>query len=62
MCAGAIVRLAKTDKLDAQLIALYSEAIKPPESELRPDTVQLMSDLLSRRKQLISMQTMEKTG
>jgi transposase len=58
--AGAIGRLAKTDKLDAQLIAHYGEAIQPAESELRPDTMQLMSDLLSRRKQLISMQTMEK--
>ncbi|TMO20542.1 IS110 family transposase, partial [Pseudoalteromonas sp. S4492] len=27
--AGAIGRLAKTDKLDAQLIAHYGEAIKP---------------------------------
>lgn len=58
--AGAIGRLAKTDKLDAQLIAHYGEAIQPAESELRPDTMQLMSDLLSRRKQLVSMQTMEK--
>jgi transposase len=58
--AGAIGRLAKTDKLDEQLIAHYGEAIQPAESELRPDTMQLMSDLLSRRKQLISMQTMEK--
>jgi transposase len=58
--AGAIGRLAKTDKLDAQLIAHYGEAIKPAKSELRPDTLQLMSDLLSRRKQLMNMQTMEK--
>ncbi|MEP0177882.1 MAG: IS110 family transposase [Paraglaciecola sp.] len=58
--AGAIGRLAKTDKLDAQLIAHYGEAIQPAESELRPDTMQLMSDLLSRRKQLMTMQTMEK--
>ena len=58
--AGAIGRLAKTDKLDAQLIAHYSEAIKPAISELRPETMQFMSDLLARRKQLITMQTMEK--
>lgn len=58
--AGAIGRLAKTDKLDAQLIAHYSEAIKPALSELRPEKMQLMSDLLARRKQLIMMQTMEK--
>lgn len=58
--AGAIGRLAKTDKLDAQLIAHYGEAIKPPLSTLKPDNMQLMSDLLSRRRQLMAMQAMEK--
>lgn len=57
--AGAIGRLAKTDKLDAQLIAHYGEAIKPALSTLKPDKMQMMSDLLSRRRQLIGMQTME---
>ncbi len=58
--AGAIGRKAKTDKLDAQLIAHYGEAIKPPLSTLKPENMQLMSDLLSRRRQLMTMQTMEK--
>ena len=58
--AGAIGRLAKTDKLDAQLIAHYGEAIQPVLSTLKPENMQLMSDLLSRRRQLMSMQTMEK--
>jgi transposase len=58
--AGAIGRLAKTDKLDAQLIAHFGEAIKPVLSTLKPETMQLMSDLLSRRRQLMTMQTMEK--
>ncbi|WP_299735811.1 IS110 family transposase [uncultured Endozoicomonas sp.] len=58
--AGAIGRLAKTDKLDAQLIAHYGEAIKPALSELKPEVLQHMSDLLSRRRQLVAMQTMEK--
>jgi len=58
--AGAIGRLAKTDKLDAQLIAHYGETIKPTLSELKPDVMQRMSDLLSRRRQLITLQTMEK--
>jgi transposase len=58
--AGAIGRLAKTDKLDAQLIAHYGEAIKPPLSQLKPAVMQRMSDLLSRRRQLIQLQTMEK--
>ncbi|GLX76713.1 IS110 family transposase [Thalassotalea insulae] len=58
--AGAIGQHAKTDKLDAQLIAYYGEAIKPKLSMLKPATMQLMSDLLSRRRQLIGLQTMEK--
>jgi transposase len=58
--AGAIGQRAKTDKLDAQLIAHYSEAIKPKLSQLKPDTMQAMSDLVTRRNQLLTMQTMEK--
>lgn len=58
--AGALGQLAKTDKLDAQLIAHFGEAMKPPLSTLRPELMQRMSDLLSRRRQLLRMQTMEK--
>jgi len=58
--AGAIGQRAKTDKFDAQLIAHYSEAIKPKCSTLKPETMQTMSDLVTRRNQLMSMQTMEK--
>ena len=58
--AGAIGQKAKTDKLDAQLIAHFGEAIKPPLSSLKPEQMRLMSDLLSRRRQLMDMQTMEK--
>ncbi|MBQ4862852.1 IS110 family transposase [Pseudoalteromonas sp. MMG013] len=58
--AGAIGQRAKTDKLDAQLIAHYGEAIKPSLSTLKPDIMQAMSDLVARRNQLLVMQTMEK--
>jgi len=58
--AGAIGRLAKTDQLDAELIAHYGEAIQPSLSQLKPEVMRNMSDLLSRRRQLITMQTMEK--
>ena len=58
--AGAIGQRAKTDKLDAQLIAHYSEAIKPTLSTLKPDVMRAMSDLVARRNQLLVMQTMEK--
>jgi transposase len=46
--------------LDAQLIAYYAEVMKPDLSQLKPEDIRLMSDLLSRRRQLMEMQTMEK--
>lgn len=58
--AEAIGQLAKTDKLDAQLIAHYGEAIKPKLSRLKPDNLKEMSDFMARRRQLVGMQTMEK--
>ena len=51
---------AKTDKLDAKMIAHYGEALKPRLSEIKPDNIQQISDLLVRRAQLIDMRTMEK--
>lgn len=58
--AGAIGRRAKTDTLDAQLIAHYGEAIQPSPSTLKPETMRLMADLVARRNQLLGMRTMEK--
>lgn len=58
--AGAIGRLAKTDKLDAHLIAQYGATIKPSISQIKPENMRLMSDLVARRQQLIMMRTMEK--
>lgn len=58
--AGAIGQRAKTDKLDALLIAHYGDVIKPKLSQLKPGTMQAMSDLVARRNQLLVMQTMEK--
>ncbi|MEZ8827029.1 IS110 family transposase, partial [Vibrio amylolyticus] len=58
--AGAIGRRAKNDRLDAELIAHYGEAIKPKITQIKPKNIRLMSDLVIRRNQLLSMQTMEK--
>jgi transposase len=58
--AKSLGRLAKTDKIDAQVLAHFAEAIRP---ELRPlpdeQTRQLQAWLL-RRRQLIEMLVMEK--
>jgi len=58
--AGAMGQVAKTDKLDARLIAGYGATMKPSLSTLKADDMRRMSDLLSRRQQLLVMQTMEK--
>lgn len=58
--ASATGKLAKTDRIDAEVIAFYGEAIKPRLNEVRPKQLALISDFLSRRRQLKSMATMEK--
>ena len=50
------VNQSKIDKLDAQLIAHYEPAL----SKLKLAVIRLMSDLISRRGQLITLHTMEK--
>ncbi|WP_417880580.1 IS110 family transposase [Vibrio sp.] len=58
--AGAIGRRAKNDRLDAELIAHFAESIKPEITIIKAENIRLMSDLVVRRNQLLSMQTMEK--
>jgi len=58
--AGAIGQLAKTDRLDARIIAHFGDAVKPEPTVLKPEKVCLISDLLARRSQLLEMSTMEK--
>ena len=52
--------LAKTDKLDAQVIAYYGETMKPVLTELKPEKLRLVSDLLAVRSQCLDMSTMQK--
>jgi len=53
-------RLAKTDKLDAQDIAYFGEALKPALTDLKPEKLRLLSDLLTVRSQCLDMSTMQK--
>ncbi|MBF0523932.1 MAG: IS110 family transposase [Deltaproteobacteria bacterium] len=56
--AKATGKLAKTDKIDAQVIAHYGEAIRPEQRSL-PDAEQLeLSELLTWRRQLLDQITM----
>ncbi len=53
-------KLAKTDALDAQILALFGERMQP-EPRPQPDaTTQDLASLLARRRQLVDMQTAEK--
>ena len=57
--ARASGKLAKTDALDARLLALYGERMRP-EPRPRPDAVsEELAPLLARRRQLQEMQTAE---
>jgi len=58
--AQSMGRLAKTDKLDAQDIAYYGETAKPEPSNLKPEKLRLLSDLLTVRSQCLDMSTMQK--
>lgn len=53
-------KLAKTDKLDAKMIAHYGEALQPRLTTIKPENTQKISDLLVRRAELLEMRTMEK--
>jgi transposase len=58
--AEATGQLAKTDRLDAQVLAHFAEAIRPPVRALPDAQTQALSALLTRRRQLIEMLTAER--
>jgi len=51
--------LAKTDAIDAHMLALFAERIRPEPSRLRPKEEQMLKELVTRYRQLIRMHTME---
>lgn len=57
--ARASGRLAKTDRLDAQAIAHFGEALKPLPTVALDEATQELEALLVRRRQLVDMRVME---
>jgi transposase len=57
--AKSIGRLAKTDKLDAQVLALYAQSVQPPVRPLKDPEQLELGNLMSRRRQLQGMIVME---
>lgn len=58
--ARALGQLAKTDKIDAQVIAHFAQSIRPEVRPLADSDQQHIKALVTRRRQLIDMQTAEK--
>jgi transposase len=57
--AKAKGRLAKTDRIDAEVIAEFGVAIDPQISQLPDEDTKLLQGLLARRSQLVGMRTQE---
>ena len=57
--AGAIEQLAKTDKIDARVIAEFAAVIKPRPTPAKSKKLILIKDLLARRRQVMEMRTQE---
>ena len=58
--AKATGRLAKTDAQDAQVLAHFAEAVRPPVRPLRDDDTQELNAMTTRRYQVMTMLVAEK--
>ncbi len=58
--AKAIGRLAKTDAIDAAVLALFAERVRPDVRPLPDDAQQELVALVTRRRQLVDMLTAER--
>lgn len=58
--AKAVGQRAKTDPIDAAMIARFAEATRPALRPLPDEATQLLSDLVARRRQIIEMIVAEK--
>jgi transposase len=58
--ARATGRLAKTDRLDAEAIARFAEAVRPPVRPLPDEASRRLGALVARRRQLLEMLTAER--
>lgn len=58
--AKATGKLAKTDVIDAHMIARFGEAVRPELRPLKGEEAQKLTALITRRRQIIGMITVEK--
>jgi transposase len=57
--AKGVGKLAKTDRIDAAVLAHFAEAVRPPVRPEAPEPRKALDALLTRRQQLIEIRTME---
>jgi transposase len=57
--ARATGRLAKTDRIDASILARFAEAIRPAPKPLPDEEIRALQGILARRRQLVAMLTAE---
>jgi transposase len=57
--ARATGRLAKTDTLDAEVLARFAQAIQPTPKPLPDEEIRALQGILARRRQLLGMLTAE---
>jgi transposase len=57
--AKATGRLAKTDRIDASILARFAEAIRPTPKPLPDEEIRALQGILARRRQLVGMLTAE---
>lgn len=57
--AGANDQLAKTDKIDAQIIAEFGAVLKPKITPAKSKNLIAIKDLITRRRQLVNLRTQE---
>lgn len=58
--ARAMNQQAKTDQVDAQVLALFGDKLNPPVRPLASEAQQQLDDLVTRRRQLVDMLTAER--
>jgi transposase len=58
--ARATGQLAKTDRVDARILALFAERVRPPVRPLPDEELRMLDALLTRRRQLLEMLVAER--
>ena len=57
--AQAVGKRAKTDPIDAEMIARFAEAVKPAPRPVPDETARLLGELVARRRQIVEMMVSE---